>query len=164
MKKILCMLLVCLLLAGCAASAPNAESPTEPIHETQVTEPETNTTESTFKFLLYTPNDNLDGFITTELEQDELDIIGALTEARVLNENITENSLIQEGAVLKLDLNSAFADLIYTQGTTGELMIMGCLVNTYLSAYGAESLILTVDGEILESGHVIYDFPMGYYE
>ena len=164
MNKILCMLLVCLLLTGCAASAPNAESPTEPIHETQVTEPEATTTESTFKFLLYTPNDNLDAFITTELEQDELDIIGALTEARVLNENITENSLIQEGAVLKLDLNSAFADLIYTQGTTGELMIMGCLVNTYLSAYGAESLILTVDGEILESGHVIYDFPMGYYE
>ena len=164
MKKILCMLLVCLLLAGCAASAPNTESPTEPIHETQVPEPEATTTKSTFKFLLYTPNDNLDAFITTELEQDELDIIGALTEARVLNENITENSLIQEGAVLKLDLNSAFADLIYTQGTTGELMIMGCLVNTYLSAYGAESLILTVDGEILESGHVIYDFPMGYYE
>ena len=164
MNKILCMLLVCLLLTGCAASAPNAESPTEPIHETQVTEPEATTTKSTFKFLLYTPNDNLDAFITTELEQDELDIIGALTEARVLNENITENSLIQEGAVLKLDLNSAFADLIYTQGTTGELMIMGCLVNTYLSAYGAESLILTVDGEILESGHVIYDFPMGYYE
>jgi hypothetical protein len=164
MNKILCILLVCLLLAGCAASAPNTESPSEPIHETQATEQVNTTTESTFKFLLYTPNDNLDGFVSTEIEQDELDIIGALTEAHVLNENIVENSLIQDGMVLKLDLNSAFADLIYTQGTTGELMVMGCLVNTYLSAYGAESLILTVDGEILESGHVIYDFPMGYYE
>ena len=164
MKKILCMLSVCLLLAGCAASAPNTESSTEPIPETQAAESETTATESTVKFLLYTPNDNLDGFVTTEIEQDERDIIGALTEAHVLNENITENSLSQDGVVLKLDLNSAFAELIYTQGTTGELMIMGCLVNTYLSAYGAESLILTVDGEILESGHVIYDFPMGYYE
>ena len=164
MKKILCILSVCLLLAGCAASTPNTEPTTEPISETQLTEPETIATESTVKFLLYTPNDNLDGFITTEIEQNQLDIIGALTEARVLVEDIVENSLVQEGTVLKLDLNSAFADLIYTQGTTGELMIMGCLVNTYLSAYDAESLILTVDGEILESGHVIYDFPMGYYE
>lgn len=164
MKKILCMLSVCLLLAGCAASAPNTETTTEPIPETQSTESETTATKSTVKFLLYTPNDNLDGFVTTEIEQDELDIIGALAEANVLNEKIVENSMIQDGMVLKLDLNSAFADLIYTQGTTGELMIMGSLVNTYLSAYGAESLILTVDGEILESGHVIYDFPLKYYQ
>lgn len=164
MKKILCILSICLLLAGCKASKPNTDPTTDPIPETQSSESEITSNECTVKFLLYTPNDNLNGFVTTEIEQDEPDIIGALTEARVLDKNIVENSLTQEGSILKLDLNSAFADLIYTQGTTGELMIMGCLVNTYLSAYDAESLILTVDGEILESGHVIYDFPMGYYE
>ena len=164
MKKIISILLICLLLSGCAASSMNAENPTVPTYETESTQPDITISESKVKFTIYTPNDNLDGFIATEIEQEELDIIGALTKARVLNEDIVENSLVQEGSVLKLDLSKAFADLIYTQGTTGELMIMGCLVNTYLGAYGAESLILTIDGGILESGHVIYDFPLDFYE
>jgi hypothetical protein len=43
-------------------------------------------------------------------------------------------------------------------------MVLGSLVNTYLSAYQAETVLITVEGQILESGHVIYDFPMGYFE
>ena len=43
-------------------------------------------------------------------------------------------------------------------------MIMGSVVNTYLSAYDAESVFITVNGEILETGHMIYDFPITYME
>ena len=88
----------------------------------------------------------------------------ALIASGVLNEDIAVNSVELDGRLLKLDLNSVFADLINQQGTTGERMVIGSLVNTYLSAYQAETVLITVDGKILESGHVIYDFPMGYFE
>jgi len=65
---------------------------------------------------------------------------------------------------LNIDFNRSFADLICSMGTAGELMITGSVVNTFLSAFQAESVYFTVDGEILESGHVIYDFPLTFVE
>ena len=44
-------------------------------------------------------------------------------------------------------------------GTAGESATIKAVVNTFLDAYGAQEAYITVDGEILESGHVIYDFP-----
>ena len=39
-------------------------------------------------------------------------------------------------------------------------MVVGSVVNTFLDAFQAESVYFTVDGQILESGHVIYDFAI----
>ena len=49
-----------------------------------------------------------------------------------------------------------------TMGTSGELMVTGTVVNTLIDAFDVEYVSFTVDGEIFESGHVIYDFPMGF--
>ena len=69
-----------------------------------------------------------------------------------------------EGSQLFLDFNAAFSDQLVTYGTAGELMMIGSVVNTFLSAYGADTVMITVDGQIMESGHVIYDFPLAYHE
>jgi len=42
--------------------------------------------------------------------------------------------------------------------------MMGSLTNTVLDAYDADSLVLTVDGEVLETGHSIYDFELSFHE
>lgn len=181
MKKLLIMLLCCLILAGCSQKLPEAETtPTDMPASTETTHPsqleeteampteqeqtETEPSDQQFTFTVYTPNQNLDGFITTSVTAKEPYVVESLMAAGVLNETIAANSVSRDGTVLYVDMNSAFADLIYTQGTTGERMIMGSLVNTFLSAYGAESVMLTVDGKTLESGHVVYDFPMSFFE
>ena len=66
--------------------------------------------------------------------------------------------------VLELDFNQAFAELLCSMGSSGEYIIVGAMVNSFLDAFGAARLMFTVDGEILETGHVIYDFPMEAFQ
>lgn len=168
MKKLLSILLCCVLLSGCVVIAqPQDTAPVDTAKQTDAsesTEAQTDPTEEPVAFTVYTPDENLIGFIATEVTASRESALDALIDAGVLNEDIAVNSVEMDGKLLKLDLNSAFADLINQQGTTGERMVIGSLVNTYLSAYQAETVLITVDGKILESGHVIYDFPMGYFE
>ena len=168
MKKILSILLYCVLLSGCVINAqPQDTAPTDTVKQTDATESteaQTDPTEELVVFTVYTPDENLIGFIATEVTASKESALDALIASGVLNEDIAVNSVELDGRLLKLDLNSVFADLINQQGTTGERMVMGSLVNTYLSAYQAETVLITVDGQILESGHVIYDFPMGFFE
>lgn len=192
MKKWIVMLLCCLLLTGCVAPGTGTTNPAEtdasttptdqttgtdtteadPTDDVSVeTDPSTDPTENTVvKFTIYTPNENLDGFYATEIVVDTLtaeNVIAELVKEKVLNEEITVNLAEIVDGQLNLDFNSAFADLINSQGSTGESMIMGSIVNTFLSAYGpsgAETVYITVDGQVLESGHVVYDFPMEFRE
>ena len=87
-----------------------------------------------------------------------------LIQSSMLNEGIALNSAELVGSQLNLDFNQAFLDQLSTYGTAGERMMIGCVVNTYLTFYDAETVYLTVNGEIMESGHVIYDFPMVFFE
>ena len=168
MKKLLSILLSCVLLSGCAINLqPQTIIPTDivkPTDATESTETQTDPTEELVTFTVYTPDENLIGFIATEVTASRESALDALIAAGVMNEGIAVNTVELDGKLLKLDLNSAFADLINQQGTTGERMVMGSLVNTYLSAYQSETVLITVEGQILESGHVIYDFPMGFFE
>ena len=49
-------------------------------------------------------------------------------------------------------------------GTSGERMVIGSVVNTLIANYEVETVSITVEGDIWESGHVIYDSPMGFFE
>lgn len=181
MKKLLTVLLCGLLLSGCGNAGLNENTPPPDTsvsaelnqtlqtdatgaEATGQTEPQASVSDDLVTFTIYKPNENLDGFTTEKVTGEKLSVLEALINAGILHENVQVNSVALEGTALSVDLNNAFAQQIYSMGTTGEYMLMGCLVNTFLSAYNAETLTLTVDGEILESGHVIYDFPMGFYE
>lgn len=171
MKKIFSLLLCCLLLNGC--TKPTAES-TVPAHETNAatasvlvpegSQPDQPVTEPVARFTLYTPNENADGFIATEVSGPMLTPLEALVDAGILPVEVQLNTVKWEDDMLTFDFNSAFRDLILTQGSSGERMVIGCVVNTYLSAYETDQILITVEGEILESGHVVYDFPMGFFE
>lgn len=186
MKKLFLGLLCCLLLTACGQKTPDpTDAPTEP-HVTQVpTEvpTETPTEEPTeaptdaptemsteapapVRFTIYTPNENADGFYNAVILIDELNaqnVAAELIKEKALNEDVSVNSAYLEGTQLTLDFNSAFRDQLLTYGTAGERMMIGSVVNTFLSAYGAETVLITVDGEILESGHVVYDFPLEFF-
>lgn len=173
MKQIIMLLLCCLLFVGCAAQQPHTppqetEEKPVPTESTQpsetLPEPTESETEAAASFTVYTPNENLDGFFTTEVQGDQLTPLDALIAAGVLNEDIQVLSVTRQEETITVDFNSAFADLIRSMGTTGEAMIMGSVVNTFLSANNATSMMITVEGQILESGHAIYDFPMEMIE
>ncbi len=168
MKRFLLILMCSLMLTACAARDNQATQPVESTPaETTDTQPTdtlpTDTEADVRVFTVYTPNEAYDGFFTTEVQEGTLTAMEALINAGVLTEDVTVNGIAMEGTHITVDFNSAFADLINTQGTTGERMIMGCVVNTFLSANNAQTMTITVDGEILESGHVVYDFPMEYF-
>lgn len=174
MKRLLMLLLCCLLLTACTKKQPTpTEAPTMPPVTDTPTEmpteaPTEEVTEATLQsFTLYYGDENAENFLTKEVQIPEINeavVIEQLISAGVLTEGTVVNSLIMDGTQLSIDFNQPFADLVSSMGTSGERIIIGSVVNTFLSAYGADSVAFTVDGEILESGHVIYDFPIEFME
>ena len=177
MKKILAWILCALLLAGCSQPAAPTEPPmptnppataTEPaVTEPAVIETEAPTDPVMLKFSVYYPNENLDGFDVMTISAATIDadaVIYGLIWAKVLPEGTKVNSMTSEGMQLNIDFNDSFREYLCSMGTTGEYMLMGSVVNTFLAAFEAESAMITVNGEIIESGHVVYDFPLEFME
>lgn len=185
MKHILTILLCALLLTACGNRNSNPTTEPETSSETEVVDTQSSPTskpedaeatipEEEIYLTIYSPDDSLEGFNTVQIPVDaitESAIVEQLIAAGVLTEGISVQSLEQvtssdapETIHLNVDFNSDFRDLILSQGTSGEWAVMGSVVNTFLNAYGAESMSITVDGEILESGHVAYDFPLTFFE
>lgn len=128
-----------------------ASTPAEPMH----------------MLTLYAPNEDATGLICATWEVSEISghaVFEALKEAGVLEEDAAVNALIQEGELLKLDVNEAFAQQLRGYGTAGEYWMLGSVVNSLLGAYPAESVLITVNGSVLETGHAVYDFPLEFYQ
>lgn len=166
----LTFLLLCTLLTGCstAPATPIMTLDTQPpvIEEISTATPETAPT-ATVIYTLYIPNDDAETFTEITVESDQIsadNVLAALQEYLVLPDTVKLNAFGSSGTQLIMDFNQPFGDLICATGTSGERMITGSVFNTFLNAFQAESVVFTVEGEILESGHVIYDFPIGYIE
>ena len=154
MKKLVILLALMILLTACTPAAPTTAPSSTP---TTVPAPQP------ISCLLYMPDENRENFITEEMTLEVLDpalICAALVEKSALAEGVMVNQATVDGDVLALDMNEAFLMQICTMGTTGERILIGCLINTFLSAYDCECVMLTVDGEIIDSGHVVYDAPL----
>lgn len=87
-------------------------------------------------------------------------LVDALITAGSLPEGVTVNSSSTADGVLTLDMNAAYGEAVRSSGTTGESMLIYSLVNTFVQARGVDSVIITVDGAPLESGHEVYDYPL----
>ena len=171
MKKLIVFALCCLMLTACVPAAPAPTQPSET--QPEVTQPQPTYTEpmptetEPVTFTVYWGNENADGLLSAEVQVSEINeevVIAELVKAGAIPEGVAVNELTREGDQLNIDFNEAFLNYLYTMGTSGELMLTGSVVNTFLSAYGAESVMFTVNGEIVESGHVIYDFPLSFAE
>ena len=163
MKKLMIFLLCGLLLSGCVftTNLPDEQLPPTPTAETP-------TVADPIQVTLFYGNENADGFETTTVFMDQLVpqlIVEKLIEHGVLDAAITLRSLEHKDNTLHLDFTQDFLDQLNTMGTAGERMMIGSVVNTFLNAYPeAKSVYITANGEIMESGHVIYDFELTFFE
>jgi len=93
------------------------------------------------------------------------DILDALTDIGVFSDVVTANSFtIDNYNVIHLDLDEAFSRQISAMGTSGEYIMMGSLVNSFIKAFEADGMSITVNGSVLETGHNIYDFTLSFFE
>lgn len=150
MKKLTAVLLICLLLAGCAPSPAPAE-----------------TVSCDEELTLFLPDANAEHLVPSVVmvpEIREATILDQLKWADVLKDEVQINRVALENQAMSIDFNTAFAQQVSGMGTAGEYMIMGSVVNTFLRAYGAKQVTITVDGDVLETGHAIYDWPLTFFE
>lgn len=153
----LCAVALCAAMAGCGKTqTTGADDPATQ----QEQQGETRTV------TLYLPDEQGESVVPTETEiavsgdNEAADLMAGLAQAGVVPEDTAVNALEKdENNNLTLDVNAAFAEALSGSGTAGETMIMASVADTFLAYYGAASLLITVDGGTLETGHAIYDEP-----
>ena len=84
----------------------------------------------------------------------------ALVDALIAAGSLPEGVKVQSSSETDGVLNAAYGDAVRSSGTAGEELLVYALVNTFAQARGVDSVLLTVDGAPLESGHEIYDYPI----
>ena len=164
MKKLIILLLCGLIFCGC--TSVGTAIPTEP-----ATEPATQPTPEPVSITVYHGNENFDGLQTTVFSVEEKNmnvLVEKLKEVGVFPENIYIGSMKWDNGCLYLQMSPSFQDLIWQQGSSGEYIVMGSLVNTFLDAFGEELGVDRVyvsagSADPIESVHAVYDFEMGYF-
>ena len=152
----LCAVALCAAMVGCGKT----DTPNDQTTQQEEQQAETKTV------TLYLPDDQAESVVPTETEikvsgEDEAaDLMAALVEQGVLPAEVAVNSLTKDdNNNLTLDVNAAFAEALSSSGTAGETMMIASVADTFLAYYGAASLLITVDGGTLETGHALYDEP-----
>lgn len=62
--------------------------------------------------------------------------------------------------ILYLDLTKAYGEYVNTMNEQSEELILAALSKTFLEAYDADGLMLTVEGKALTTAHQTYDTPL----
>ena len=167
MKKYILYILTAVLALGLTACARSAQQ----VPETETTAAATTAaaTEAVIETTVpmtvvswYHGDDNAENLVAETAEIPELSpeaLLALLAEKNILPQ-LSQVSMTQSGETLTLDLGEEFSAAVQGQGTAGEYIMLGSLVNTFLDNYKAEQLILTVNGQPLETGHNIYDYPL----
>ena len=158
-QKLLPLLLaLSLLLTGCGSTT---SAPTAAVETTAPLEILT----------VFSPNENADGFVKTDIAVPAITdavIIQQLVNVGVLAEDTSVSTVMEVStdtgkATLEADFNDALRQSLLPMGTAGEYVLMGSVVNTFLTAYQADAITITVEGEVLETGHSVYDQPLTFY-
>ena len=160
MKKCLSLLLACVLALAllCACGKKDAAEQTAA----------TGGVDTSCK--LYFPNDAADDLHadTAQIPDTEPAVTTAyaqaIAEQLIAHDALPKGSQVlaisKDGDALSLDMNEAFLAGLRESGSTGELMYMGSLVNTFLDNFNCTTVRVTVNGQSFSTGHSEYDKPL----
>ncbi len=88
-------------------------------------------------------------------------IIYVLITKGVLPEGSVVNSFEIEGETAKIDFNEIVGVALNDARTT-EVLMIEAFTNTIIKRYGVKYVSFTVEGEVLETGLNLYDYPMEF--
>lgn len=152
---------------------PQVEETNEPVVEATATVvPKENEPEKEEEGItIYYGDENAEYILSEQIPKQEITpefLVSELAKRDILTSDVTVKSFkeTEKGGVktLSIDFGEKFREILFSQGSAGEYIMMGSIVDTFLKAYGAESMTITVEGETLESGHCIYESEMKFYE
>jgi hypothetical protein len=115
---------------------------------------------------VYSSDDQAEHFVINYVSVDELtadNVLAALVNAGVVAENVTVEDFKTSGSALTLDLSADFQKQLSALGTSGEYMLMGSVVNTFLAAFGGKTITITAAGKTITTGHNEYSQPLTQY-
>lgn len=102
--------------------------------------------------------------LTTMEQVTAENLIDALLKHNIVSLGTKVNSFEEEETdgvkKLRLDLSKTFREYLKTMTKEGERIIMSSVAATFLEAYSAEEIIITVDGKVLETEHTTYEEPI----
>ncbi|MCH5251269.1 MAG: GerMN domain-containing protein [Lachnospiraceae bacterium] len=111
-------------------------------------------------------SDKLNTEVSTMEELTAENLISALSGHNIVSLGTKVNSFEEEegtrGKALHLDLDKAFREYLKTMNKESEKIILASVTATFLEAYDAESITITVDGKVLETNHDTYEEPFKY--
>lgn len=152
-------------------TAPTEEVAEEEKNEEQLDKATPAPTPEEDKLWIYYGDENAENLLIDGIEKQKVTpelLISELAKRNVISKDTKVNSIKEtkssKGKTLELDFSEKFQEDLFNQGSSGEFIMMGSVVNTFLRAYEADSMTITVNGNILESGHCIYESPMKAYE
>lgn len=64
----------------------------------------------------------------------------------------------------EIDLSDPFMEEVQHTGTAGEAMLMGSVVNTMSENFHLQTIMVSANDEVIETGHCIYDEPQKFYK
>ena len=136
--------------------------------EPEVVSGEAEETEGTQVTVYYGNSGSLDlkQEVTVIEELTPENLIDSLAKHNIVSLDTKVNSFEEEenteGKVLKLDLSRGFREYLKTMTETAEKVILASVADTFLEAYEAEFIQITVEGSPLETVDKSYEDPMEF--
>lgn len=155
-----------LALAGCGTPQAPAQSSAAGSAPDQSTSADGSTGQKMEQLTVYYGDKNAECILSKTVDVPEItsmSILAALQDVNVVQKDVTmENSLVNEDSVI-LDCSAALQTQLQNLGSAGEYILVGSIVNTYLTAYDVKEITLTANGKPLE-GHMDYSEPLTFFE
>ena len=156
-------------------SSPEDENSTVLAEEDQQSDdenmPDDSAEQEIVMIMLYCSNEDATAFNTKETQIATLspdDVFDALVSEGVLTADIEILSFttteVEGIKSIDLNLSDSFASYVSGMGSIGEYYTIGSVCNTFLDAYGCEQIKITINGEILSTGHAEYPGYMTKFE
>lgn len=182
-RRLLVVILICIIaIMACTRKADTVmtvekltEAATLTEEGTTLTEEGTteNTTQEQLKNVttsIYYGNKSADGLKAEEKtfgELTETNLIAVLSRHNIvsIDTKVQKFEVTEENGkvIIYLDLSKQFNDYIGMMGINGEYIVLAGLTNTFLDAYDADSMVLTIDGKTLKTKHDTYEKPFARY-